>query len=238
MAPAGLRVAFARSPHRADFGVFWSFSVPAVLATALLAPASWLVSALLARQPSGYAELGLFNAAYQWRSAILFAPNAFLANAVPILSSLRSDRGRQAFGQAVWSTLLANIAVGSILALVVVALAPRILGLYGPEFVRGRVVLQLVAVVAVLDAFTNVIAHALISIGAVWRHFWILLIWSTSLVLAAMALVPLRLATGLAAAYLAAQCLYAVALLPVARRLLGRAILPGESAFEVEARKG
>ena len=47
----------------------WDFSFPALLSSIMVSPVTWAVSALLVRQPGGYAQLGLFNAADQFRLA-------------------------------------------------------------------------------------------------------------------------------------------------------------------------
>ena len=47
----------------------------------------WLANAVLAHQPGGYGELGLFNAANQWRLALLLLPSVLIRVALPLMAS-------------------------------------------------------------------------------------------------------------------------------------------------------
>src|SRR5262245_42123812 len=59
-----------------EWPVLWRFSLPAMLCSVLVVPVNWVGMAWLANQANGYAEMGVFNAANQWRTAILFVPHA------------------------------------------------------------------------------------------------------------------------------------------------------------------
>jgi len=51
------------------------FSLPAVLTGVLVSLATWISYTLLARQPGGYAELGLFHAASKLQVVLMFIPH-------------------------------------------------------------------------------------------------------------------------------------------------------------------
>ena len=52
---------------RSERAILWKFSLPAVLSGFLVGPVNWVCSTLIVNQPGGYGEMGLFNAASQWR---------------------------------------------------------------------------------------------------------------------------------------------------------------------------
>ena len=52
--------------------VLWAFSIPAFFSGALVAPVTWAANAMLVNRPGGYAEMGVFSAANQWRTAACF----------------------------------------------------------------------------------------------------------------------------------------------------------------------
>ena len=57
-----------------EWQTLWHFSLPSLIAGALVGPVTWISNTILANQPGGYGEMGLFNAANQWRSVIALAP--------------------------------------------------------------------------------------------------------------------------------------------------------------------
>ena len=68
--------------------------LPAVLANTAAGPVMWFTNTMLVNQPSGYAEMGVLNAANQWRTAILFLPGLIGQVVLPLLSSLQGTRDR------------------------------------------------------------------------------------------------------------------------------------------------
>jgi O-antigen/teichoic acid export membrane protein len=66
-----------------DLPVLWKFSLPAVLAGVMVGPVRWACGALLANQPDGYGEIGIFSAALVFQNMLLFASGMINA---PLLS--------------------------------------------------------------------------------------------------------------------------------------------------------
>ena len=55
--------------------VLWRFSLPAFLCGACVAPVSWLANTILVNSPQGYAAMGVFSAATQWRNVFVLIPS-------------------------------------------------------------------------------------------------------------------------------------------------------------------
>jgi O-antigen/teichoic acid export membrane protein len=83
---------FRCSGVKRELGVVWSFSIPAMLGSAVTGPVGWALNALLVNQPGGYEQLGLYAAA----ARIKQIPEALLAMlAAPILPLLAEHFARR-----------------------------------------------------------------------------------------------------------------------------------------------
>jgi hypothetical protein len=50
-------------PHLGEVKILWEFGLPLMLSSVLSASAIWLCQAIIARQPNGLTEIGLYDAA-------------------------------------------------------------------------------------------------------------------------------------------------------------------------------
>ena len=93
----------------AERRILWTFSTPAFLSGALAGPAIWAANTFLVNQPHGYAEMGVYSVASQWRNAIGFVPGVIAQFALPILSNLNGERDVLRYGKALrWNLLVAR----------------------------------------------------------------------------------------------------------------------------------
>ena len=107
---------------------------------------------MLVNQPGGYAEMGVFSAASQWRTAI--GVHTGRPRAVCAATLVKSQRGarRVRYGKALrWNLILTAVAATAV-AVPVTLGAPQIMRLYGRGFQQGWLVLVLSAATAVLVA--------------------------------------------------------------------------------------
>ncbi len=180
--------------------VLWAFSIPAVVTGALVAPVAWAANAILANQPNGYSELGVFNAANQWRSAIIFGASLLSQPLLPMLSNLAAEGRAAAFKRILTGNLIVTLAASSGIALVVILLSPWILRAYGRNFTSGVWVMVLLVSAAVLSSTVNVIGYAIASLGKMWSSLAFNAVWAPVLFSSAWLLVPRYGAMGLAEA--------------------------------------
>ena len=181
-----------------ESGVLWKFSLPSVLTGLLVWPVNWICSAVLVNQPNGYGEMGLFNAANQTRTLLLFVPNLLVGTLFPILTSLHAENDRRRFKKVLWSLQALNCGAVLVLALAAAALAPLIMRLYGAEFAKGADSLILLAFCAVPIAFTNGATQAFASTGRMWLCVLFVTGWALLTLVLTLVLVPRSLALGLA----------------------------------------
>ncbi len=159
---------------------------------------------MLVNQPGGYAEMGVFSAASQWRNAIGFIPGVLAQLALPLLSNLNGDRDAPRYGKALrWNLILTAVAA-TVVALPVALGAPQIMRLYGRGFQQGWLVLVLSAAIAVISCINSVVGTAILSAGSVWGGLAFNAMWAATLLGASYRFVPTHLALGLAGSMLGA----------------------------------
>jgi O-antigen/teichoic acid export membrane protein len=202
-----------------EWPILHQFCLPALLASVVVAPGLWLSSALLARQPHGYTQLGLYTAADKWRLLILFVPTSISTTTLPVLSNLYGEGDGRGFRGVFRANLLLNAGLALLLALLVALFAAPILSIYGPAFLAGRTVLIVLAFAALPGVLNTVLGQPLVAARFMWWRFAFDLLLVGSLLGLAWLLVPRWGALGLASAYAVAFSITSLGLfLFVARR--------------------
>ncbi len=189
--------------------ILFNYSIPSVLGGLIVMPVNWICMAILVNQPNGYAEMGVYNAACQWRSAILFVPGAVGAIVLPMLSNMISTNGKKSTLNFIKSNLILNGVVAFTLALIISFFSKYIMGVYGKEFIDGWPVLILVSVSAILMSLTSVISNTLASFGNMWFIFLFDLLWGIALISISYYLIPMYGALGFAISFAVAYLLHA-----------------------------
>jgi O-antigen/teichoic acid export membrane protein len=210
-----------------EFQRIWRFALPTGLAGIVTMPSLWLVTILLARLPDGLAMVALFSVANQVRLAVLQLPSLLNAVSFSVLSRLKGARESAGFRSVFWSNVVLNLGFSTLAVGVLVIAAAPVLGLYGPEFQAGRLVL-VVLLVSVLPEMLSMSFYQLIqAAGRMWHSLFLIAIPRDVLyfVLAAM-LVPAHGAIAAAYAYLIAHAVGLAATLVVAYRFAPAAIRP------------
>jgi O-antigen/teichoic acid export membrane protein len=184
-----------------EWPILHQFSLPALLASIIVAPGLWLSSALLVRQPHGYAQLGLYTAADKWRLLILFVPTSISTTTLPVLANLYGEGDRRGFRGVFRANLFVNAGLALLVALLVAFFATPILSVYGPAFRDGRAILVVLAFAAVPGALNTVLGQPLVAARFMWWRFGFDLLLVASMVGLAWLLVPRYGALGLASAY-------------------------------------
>jgi len=148
----------------------WEFSLPAFLTTVVTLVAMWGVNALLVNQPDGYFQMGLFNAANQWRALGTFIPNVFNPATFSIQSNLFATN-RGSYHRSVIGNLVVQATVAAAVAILLSVLSPYLMRLYGPQFQGAAEVLVLLALGWFLVVPTGVFWSAATSRDQAWSNF-------------------------------------------------------------------
>lgn len=180
-----LRVAAIPSDRnwKRERGVLLHYALPAALCFLANVPSYWLTNSMLV-QRSGLVEMGIFNAAFQWRTLVIFIPSALNGPMVAMLAGAKGRDDAHEFRRL--------IAVNGALTLVITGLgglfmglaAPMILSAYGKGFVSGHaegVALLLVAS-AVPGALSMIVMQAFSSAGGMWVTLFLNVVWGATLI--------------------------------------------------------
>ncbi|HTP26140.1 MAG TPA: oligosaccharide flippase family protein, partial [Anaeromyxobacteraceae bacterium] len=186
---------------RQELPVFWSFSLPAFLASFAVAPSLWMCNALLVNHPGGYPQLGLYTAADRWRIALLFVPTTVFRMVLPMLSNLKGNANMVGYDRVNRANLLLNLAVVAVPALAICGLAGSIMAAYGPGFRVGWPILAVLAIGTIPEALNTVFGYPLIVAHRMWMRFGFDVVLALVILGLGAALIPSRGAFGLAVAY-------------------------------------
>lgn len=189
---------------RREADVFWTFSLPAFLASFAVAPALWACNAIVVNGRGGYAQLGLYTAADRWRVALLFVPTTVFRTVLPMLSNLKGKGDGAGYRRVHRANLLVNLGLVAVPALALCALARPIMAAYGPGFGAGWPILAILALGTVPEALNTVYGYPLVVAHRMWTRFAFDALLSSVMLGLGAVLIPRLGATGLAVAYVAA----------------------------------
>lgn len=226
-AKAGTRVSYRKAA--AELPLLWRFSLPAVLSGSMVGPVRWAANAVLVNQPSGYGEMGIFNAASRFQRLLSFGGQSFGAALLPILSS-KDGSTSERFARA---NILVSWVLGAAGALPFICFPELMRLLYGPEFggVQAKRTLVLVMVFACIALYKDGLARVLAAEELMWWGVLSNAFWSVTLLGSLLAFVRWG-AVGLALSFLVAYALNTVVFIPLYTR---RALVPAGTIVSPEA---
>jgi O-antigen/teichoic acid export membrane protein len=182
------------------------FALPAALSGLLSAPALWVASAVVIRQPDGQTQLAFFAAANAMRTLVLFLPQVINGVALPMLSHVRGLEGSGRFARLFWRNVLVTALLVGAGALGITAGGSMLLSLYGPSFVSAYPVLVVLMISAVSEGIALAGYQLIQSEGRMWWSLLGLALPRDVLAVAlAIVLVPSMGAMGLAIAFAVAS---------------------------------
>jgi O-antigen/teichoic acid export membrane protein len=188
-------------------GIILSFAMPSMFSGLMVGPITWAALRFLFIRPDGPGQTALFNAANQIRALALFIPGAIAQVVMPMFSNLQAGVDARRYHRAVRLSSLASLAAGLAVAAPLIVASPQVMGLFGPGFSSGWVVLCLLCLAAVLQATNTVIGEALAALNKMWWGFMLNCLWAAEFLLASWLLVRYG-ATGLGWAYLISYVLH------------------------------
>lgn len=168
-----------RSFRRSDLNLLYRFSLPAALASFLVAPVFWCARTMLV-QKEGFGELAIYEAAEHWRVVILFIPAAVSQVVLPILSSIVHE-GKERFWKVLHYNILLNASIALVLALGICLFSSIIMGFYGKGFVKPEVLI-LMALSTIFNAVSSVVGLSIYSRAKMWTSFSFNLLWGIMMI--------------------------------------------------------
>jgi O-antigen/teichoic acid export membrane protein len=147
----------------------WEFSLPAFLSATLTMVSVFVLNAMLVNQPDGYSQMGLFNAATQWRALGIFVPTVFNSAVLSIQSNLFASGHRDAYHRSVTGNLLLQSVMAALVVAVLAALAPYLMRVYGAAYHEAAEVLVVLAFGWLFLTPSWILWIAAVSRGDVWQ---------------------------------------------------------------------
>ncbi|HET7752983.1 MAG TPA: oligosaccharide flippase family protein, partial [Anaeromyxobacteraceae bacterium] len=87
-----------------EWRVLFAYSLPTMLSNILLGAVLWGTSTILAHEPAGFREIGVFAAANQWRNGIVLIATAAGAALLPLFSDLHDNGSARTLQRAFWTS--------------------------------------------------------------------------------------------------------------------------------------
>lgn len=166
-----------KSIYKEDWKLIFSYSIPATLSALTVTPVFWLVRSMLVRN-SNYGELGVFEAADQWKVILLFIPGAICQIVLPIMSSITDHR---IFRKALAANLALIGSIAAMLACLSWVAAPALMPLYGKTFTDTATITAL-AFSTIPTAIAQMLEMTLYSKEKMWICFGFNIVWAIATV--------------------------------------------------------
>jgi O-antigen/teichoic acid export membrane protein len=158
---------------RDDWVAAWNFSFPSFLSNIIANPVNWICNVLLVNQPGGFAQMGIYQAAVQWQSAISFVPMRLMNVGLPIMSELFGQRDYARYYKVIKVTQVAIAAVAVGVAVPIMIFGKYIMSAYGKGFSEGYLVLILLLVAGIFVLMENSLAQVLLARGKAWSKTFV-----------------------------------------------------------------
>jgi O-antigen/teichoic acid export membrane protein len=192
-----------------DRKILTQYSLPSFLASSIATPVLWVAMAMVARTQDGFAQLGIYNAAYQWHGPLVFLPIILMSVSMPVLvqewEGGHSHRFRRLF--LAMSGIAGAVTLSG--SLVLSLISPWIMSLYGADFSEGWMVLVILLMAAPFHAIAKISTGALLGMNKAW---WVLISnfgWGGTLLIGTILMIESLGILGLAAAFIIAYVVLA-----------------------------
>ena len=223
--PKLIRPVFSRE----ILGVIGAFMLPAFTMTLLNLPCYWLANTLTARE-QGFAQAGLFSAAYALAQLISLAPFNFYTPAMTFLTEAQASANAEVFNKLVVRSFRSIWLLTLPIALGCALFSPLLIRLlFGSNYLAAIPAAVLMSIAGLFMAIVGLLNAVIAAAGRIWHGCGITFIWALVFVAAAFLLIPRWGAMGAAATfaisyvlYLLLLCLYLQAILRVSLREMRR----------------
>jgi len=203
-----------------DLDIIYRYTFPNYVSGIVVVLSVWISNTILITQGNGFLELGLFNAANQWRQLITFLPQLLVSVTIPILSQSYAKEDKKDFVQAFNVNMKLSWAIALPITTFVILFRGPLSEIFGKQYRGMEVIVLFLMVTSFLGIISNVIGTTLLSIGYIWTLAISNLTYSLLLIVLTIMLVPKYLGVGLAVAYLVATLLaFVVNVILIKRRI-------------------
>lgn len=200
--------------------IIWELSLPTMLSGVMVGPVIWIANIIIINDPGGYAQLGIFNAANQWRSVLNFLPIVIGGVLLPMVSA-NINKENTALETV---NVLASWIVVIIIALPLISFPEIIAFFYGQDY-SSTIFLQsisLMMLVSCILSYKEGIGRKLIANNLMWWGFLSNIVWGILFIVFVMMFKNLG-SLGLALSYFISYAINTVIFVPF---YLSRKVVP------------
>lgn len=188
-----------------DLPVVWKFALPGAIAGAITAAVLWLGRVILTQQEGGFEDLGLFEAANQWRALILFLPAILTRVALPMLSETYSRDADKDFRDVISVHFQTICLITLPIVILTIALAGPLTALFGEKFQGARAILPVLLISVFFHTLNESVRRVYDGTGRRWINCAMYGAWAVVFCLSGLELIARHAALGLAMTHLVAQ---------------------------------
>lgn len=193
-----------------EFGVFIQISLPSLISGILVGPVTWAANSIFI-QTAGYSQLGIFNAANQWKLFLSLLPQTLNAAILPILISTKLESSSKINKLNLTLSWIVAIVIG----LPLINLPDVISFFYGKQYISYsyNVCIVLCILTSIVMAYKDGVARAMLSEGCMWRGVADNCVWGITLIFCTYLLRGMG-AVGLALSFIISYIVTAVIFIP------------------------
>ena len=159
--------------------ILYRFSLPLLLSSIITSVPVWLINARIASSTNGFSELGIFNAANQWKSLILFLPNTISQLIIPIITQKYEKKDTHSLYKITNKSSFLLICIIVPISLIIVIFSKWIMSRYGLSFKNSFNILILVVITSSILAIINPYEQIIVASDNIWGGFVTNCIWAT-----------------------------------------------------------
>lgn len=199
------------SGWRDEWNLLFAFSLPAVLIWVVNSVVAWGAAALVVNQPRGYAQMGIYNAAFRVKDIPDAILGMVMAPIIPILSESFGKSDHHSYRKALRLFLLTSTLLIVPVSLLQAAAPELTLMPFGRGYEGQTLIVSWLMLYAVLNSLDRCVFYVLMTTGRLWLLWLLSFGFAVFYSIFAVLLVPRYGAVGYAAS-LALAC--AVSLIP------------------------
>ena len=194
------------------------FALPSLLMNAVVLPITWFGNTIIVAGETGYYDLGVFNAANQWRSAISLLPAAIGNVILPFIISNDDSKVEDLNIMLSWYIVI-------IISSGVTLISGLITMFYGSDYDYRSLNSSMIIICAIcaLLSFKEGIARNLIKYNHVWFGFFSNLLWGICYIVSIIFLKQYH-AEGIALSYLLSYMVSTIVFVPfyISRKIVDK----------------
>jgi O-antigen/teichoic acid export membrane protein len=164
--------------HIGEARILWEFSLPLLLTSVVFTSITLLCQTMIARQPNGLIEIGLYDAAQKCMTFVMLVPVAASLGFGPVLANLSGDGDASMQKRLTVNLAIVQLLLTAVPAGIVALAAPWVPFVFGPGFEAAPPVVVMMMALAPVFVLRQLYWQATVSSGHAWTSFLLSIVWA------------------------------------------------------------